>query len=61
MFPKIPFYLLEKIVDGMYDFSITSEKEIDKRCLDIQDVIVKSGWDIDDYIRTMMGFSSVVN
>lgn len=55
---KVAFHTLSKIVDSMYDFSLVKVEEIDKRCLDIQDVVTLSGWDLDDFIREMMGYNN---
>ena len=54
---RIPFVMVEQQVDAMYDFSITEPDKIDKRCLDIQEFIENCGWNLDDYIREMMGHS----
>lgn len=55
---RIPFAIVERQVDAMYDFSITDQDKIERRCLDIQDFIQKCGWNLDDYIKEIMGYTN---
>lgn len=55
---RVSFETVEARVEEMYDFSITDPTEIDRRCLDIQDFIRRCGWNLDDYIRRMMGYDA---
>lgn len=57
---KTPFAYLSPQVDDLYEKGLnkklTSVQEINAHCEFIQDFIESNGWDIDDFIRTMMGF-----
>lgn len=53
---RVPYETVALEVEKLYDFSITDDKGIDERCLFIRQFIESCGWDIEDYIRVMMGF-----
>ncbi len=50
---RIPFNQVELELNKLYDFSITSDSQINKRCELIQNFVEACGWEIEDYIREM--------
>lgn len=51
---KIAYELVSLQVDKLYDFSIKDANKIDEQCLLIEQFIESCGWNMDDYIRTML-------
>jgi hypothetical protein len=58
---RLPYAYVTKHVDEMYDKPLESKTDeaINKHCELIQDYIVACGWDIEDYIRVMMGYEDL--
>lgn len=55
---RVPYESVAIEIEKLYDFSITDEKQIEERCLFIQNFIESCGWTIEDYTRVMMGFDN---
>lgn len=57
---RLPYDYVSNQVDLLYEKKIdtSSEQAINDHCLFIQDFIKSCGWDLDDFIRCTMGYSS---
>lgn len=55
---KLPYSYVSKHVDKMYEkpIDINDLETVSKHCEFIQEFIIACGWEMDDYIRTMMGY-----
>lgn len=50
---KVPYAVLCPLVEAMYqkNFEDHETQAIEKHCLEIQDLIESSGWDLDSYMH----------
>lgn len=54
---RVPFVLVEIQLRKLYgDFSLTDQIQIEERCELAREFVLACGWDIDDYIRILMGY-----
>jgi hypothetical protein len=51
---KIPYFQLSVEVDKLYNYSLTDDKVIEEHCEFIRQFIESCGWEVEDYISTMM-------
>jgi hypothetical protein len=60
---KLPFEYVESHVDKLYEkqFDEDDLKSIDNHCDFIREFINSCGWTEEEYIRSMMGFESLIN
>lgn len=51
---KLPYAQLYVQVGKLYDYTLTDEKAIEEHCEFIRQFIEAAGWNVDDYILTMI-------